>query len=185
MRIQTQNQLMTRLYQLLIPVLLLGNGALGQVDSSKFILYNDTARFNTIEDVLALPHFQDKLVYVDLWGTRCGPCIQEFPNMAALKQRYHDKPVVFLYLKSPYGFDDSKEWKEMIYRYNLEGIHVAMSIRFYSDNFWQRYKEKYTEERSYGIPTYMIIDRKGKIIDFDAPRPGKGQKLFEVLDAAL
>jgi thiol-disulfide isomerase/thioredoxin len=156
-----------------------------QVDSAKYVLIEDTSAIHTIEDALKLPYFKGKVVYVDVWGTRCGPCIEEFKNMQALKARYRDKQVIFLYLKSPYGFDDSKEWKQMIYQYRLEGIHIAMSQRFYSDNFWQRYKEKYTEERSYGIPTYLIIDRKGAIVDYDAPRPHNSDALHGLIDKAL
>ena len=149
------------------------------------IIYDDTTRFNSIEDVLKLPAVKDKVVYVDIWGTRCIPCIEEFPSLSNLKNRYKNKPVVFVYLKSPYGFDDSKEWKEMISKYNVEGIHISMSIKFYSGNFWEKYKNKYTEERSYGIPTYLIINKKGKIVDFDAPRPSKTEKLFPLLDKEI
>ena len=60
-----------------------------------------------------------------------------------------------------------------------------MSIKFYSGNFWEKYKNKYTEERSYGIPTYLIINKKGKIVDFDAPRPSKTEKLFPLLDKEI
>ena len=45
------------------------------------IIYDDTTRFNSIEDVLKLPAVKDKVVYVDIWGTRCIPCIEEFPSL--------------------------------------------------------------------------------------------------------
>ncbi len=162
------------------------NNALGQdADTTYNILYEDTTQFDSIEDVLKLPFFRDRVVYVDIWGTRCIPCIQEFPFYPELKKKYKTEKVLFLYLKSPYGFDDSKEWKELINKHNVEGIHISMSIKFYSHNFWEKYKDKYTEERSYGIPTYLIINKKGEIVNFDAPRPSKKDELIPLLDREL
>lgn len=157
-----------------------------QAQSSKdFILYEDTTRFSSLEQILALPEFKDKVVYIDMWGTRCGPCIQEFSYAPELKAAFAGKPVVFLYLKSPYNFDDSKEWKEMIKKYNLKGIHVAMSISFYMDGFWDKYKKHYSERRMYTIPTYLVADRSGAIINFDAPRPSDKSKLYKLLERKI
>lgn len=156
-----------------------------QVNASKIVLYGDTTRFNTIEDVLKLPYFKGKVVYVDIWGTKCGPCIKEFPNLPEIKEKYKDKAVAFLYLKSPYDFDDSKEWEEMVNRLNLEGVNVSMSIKFYSNNFWERYKDKYAGQRSYSIPTYLIINKKGVIVNFDAPRPSEKGKLYKLIDKEI
>jgi thiol-disulfide isomerase/thioredoxin len=156
-----------------------------QKDQQIISLYEDTTQFSTIEEVLKLPELKDKVVYIDIWGTRCAPCITEFKNLGALKERYKNKPVAFLYLKSPYNFDDSQDWKKMIQQYKLEGTNVAMSITFYSNNFWNKYKDKYTEERSFGIPTYLIINKKGEVVNFDAPRPGEKEELFPLLDKEL
>lgn len=153
-----------------------------KTDSANIILVKDTGQFSSLEEILRLPYFKNKIVYVDLWGTRCGPCINEFPHMGSLKEKYKEQPLIFLYLKSPYGFDDSKEWKEMVYKYNLTGIHVPMSVQFYSNNFWNKYAGHYPEQRLFGIPTYLIIDKSGRIIDFDAPRPSETKALYKLLD---
>ena len=139
-----------------------------------------------MEAVLNIPAFKGKVVYIDLWGTRCGPCLDEFKYLKGLKERYKNKPVSFLYLKSPYDFDDSKEWKEMVNRYNLEGTNVSMSINFYVNGFWERFKKNYAEKnRLYGIPTYLIVNKKGQIINFDAPRPSKPGILYKLIDKEL
>ena len=150
--------------------------------SETILLYEDTLQFKTMESILALPALKDKVVFLDLWGTRCGPCIAEFPGLPALKEKYKDQPVVFVYLKSPYGFDDSKEWKAMVEKNKIEGIHIALSIEFYMDAFWERYKKKYPERRMYTIPTYLIADKKGTIVNFFAPRPSDKEKLYRQLD---
>jgi len=155
------------------------------IDSSKILLLEDTSEFSSLEDVLRLPQFKNKLVFVDLWGTRCAPCINEFAHLDELKKRYKGKPVAFLYLKAPYGFDDHKEWKDMARKYRLEGVNVAMSIRFYNDNFWKKYADRYPGERLFGIPTYLIINKNGEIINYDAPRPSRKDSLYQIIDKEI
>lgn len=150
--------------------------------SESILLYEDTLQFKSMEDILALPVFKDKVVFIDLWGTRCGPCIREFPELPALKERYKDQPIAFLYLKAPYGFDDSKDWKAMVEKNRIEGIHIALSIDFYMEAFWHRYRNKYSKKRKYTIPAYLIADRNGRIVEYDAPRPSDKEKLYQLLD---
>lgn len=166
----------------IIIIIFIGVKANCQNNISKKILYGDTSKFNSIESVLNIPELKGKVVYIDLWGTRCGPCIEEFKNIKSLKEHYKNKSVAFLYLKSPYDFDDSKEWQEMVNRFNLDGVNVSMSINLYVNGFWERFKTKYPENRLYGIPTYLIVNKKGQIINFDAPRRFlKKEKMFHLL----
>lgn len=156
-----------------------------EIKYSDYIIIEDTNRFQNLEQVLKEPYFNGKVVYIDLWGTRCAPCIEEFKHSVALKEKYSGKDLVFLYLKAPYSFDDSKEWNSMIYKHHLSGMNVSMSIDFYTDQFWNKYSKFYSEERLFGIPTYMIVNKQGKIVDYDAPRPSSGVVLFEKLDKEL
>ena len=50
-----------------------------QLDTNKdCIICDSTQVFKTIEDVLALNRFKNKVVYLDFWGTGCSPCLKEF-----------------------------------------------------------------------------------------------------------
>jgi thiol-disulfide isomerase/thioredoxin len=35
-----------------------------------------------------------KVVLVDFWLTTCGPCVAAMPDLASIKQRYHDRGLV-------------------------------------------------------------------------------------------
>lgn len=153
--------------------------------ASKITLYSDTTQFNTIEDVLKIPSLQGKVIYIDMWGTRCGPCLEEFAHLVPLKNRYKGKSIAFVYLKAPYGFDDSKDWKELIEKHHLDGINISMSIQFYTQNFWMRYTDIYSKDRLFTIPTYLIANKDGKIVNYDAPRPSDGEKLYTLIDKEL
>lgn len=169
----------------LICVLISASQGACQPSAQETQLYSDTSQFKSIEAVLNLPALKGKVVFIDLWGTRCGPCLEEFRHAKMLKERYTGKPVAFLYLKSPYNFDDTKEWKEMVERYDLAGINISMSINFYVRGFWERFRQKYPGNRMYGIPTYLIVNRQGKIVNFDAPRPSSLEVLFRAIDHEL
>jgi len=176
---------MKKIYLLFIFSLSVFLKSFSQEANPKIIFYEDTTKFSSLEEVLNLPELKNKVVYFDLWGTRCIPCLEEFKHMKSLKEHYKNKAVAFVYLKSPYGFDDSKEWKELVNKNNLEGLHISMYINFYTHNFWIKYQEKYTEERQYAIPTYLIANRKGVIVNFDASRPSKPEKLIKEIDKEL
>jgi hypothetical protein len=51
--------------------------------------------------------------------------------------------------------------------------------------FFEKYRDKYSEERRFGIPTYLLVDKTGHIRDFDAPRPSKGLPLYEAIQKLI
>src|SRR4051812_37150330 len=68
--------------------------------------------FNTI---LHLPQFKDKVLFIDVWGVHCVPCLEEFVFNEALRDRFNNKPVAYVYLSIDYGHPDDKElWAKMI-----------------------------------------------------------------------
>lgn len=158
-------------------------------DKGNYVLIGDsTNAYPTINSILKLDYFDNKVVYIDIWGTRCGPCLREFKHLKPLKKRFNKDSIVFLYLSSPYSerWDDNnaERWKELIYKHKLTGVNILMSAECYV-GFFKRYKDKYENKEMYAIPTYLLVDRNGKIVDFKAPRPSERVKLFREIELLL
>lgn len=121
-----------------------------------------------------------KLIYLDIWGSWCGPCRVEMRYAKELKERFKNKDIVFLYL----AFDEDKnekDWREAIYFYNLEGEHYRVTEQI--KNYWKRIKELGGESDSY--PTYLIIDSTGKVVNVNAKRPSDMEELYNELNRYL
>lgn len=112
---------------------------------------------------ITLKEFKGKVVYIDFWASWCGPCRKQFPFAKKLKHsltKSQKKDIVFLYI----SIDNTEQiWKSAIEKLGIEGYHVL------STGGWNSRAVKYFGINS--IPRYMIVDKKGKIVDIDAKRP--------------
>jgi len=104
--------------------------------------------------------FPDKVMYIDFWAPWCGPCLAEMPHSKELQEEMKGKDVVFIFLSNRCS---EKSWKATIAQKQLFGEHFLLSDKEYS-----MLAAKFNIG---GIPRYMIIDKKGMIINDNAPRP--------------
>jgi len=52
-------------------------------------------------------------------------------------------------------------------------------------DLFNNHDDSYSEDRKFGIPTYLLVDKKNNIVDFDAPRPSENEVLTHSIDLLL
>lgn len=109
---------------------------------------------------VSLSDFKGKVVLIDVWATWCGPCKQEIPHLKKLEEEMKGTDVVFLGVSVDEARNKQK-WLDFIEKEKLGGIQVFASG-------WSKITKDY---RINGIPRFIVIDRKGNVVSFDAPRP--------------
>jgi len=128
----------------------------------------------------ALKHLRGKVVYLDIWGTWCGPCRMELAYTPELKQRFAGQDVAFLYLDMDEEEKDGK-WREFIKVNGMSGWHLRKN-KTAIETFW---KELLPAGASIGYPTYFIFDKNGKLAVANALRPSDGEALYEQIEGVL
>lgn len=120
----------------------------------------------------SLKDFKGKYVYIDVWATWCGPCIGEIPSLKKIEKKYHNKNIAFVSISIDKQKDKDK-WKKMVADKELVGTQL------FADKDW---KSKFVEDYQIkGIPRFILLDKEGKIIDANAPRPSS-KKIEEIFN---
>ncbi|MDT3404124.1 TlpA family protein disulfide reductase [Mucilaginibacter terrae] len=130
-------------------------------------------KINSIYEIVN--QYKGKVVYLDVWGTWCGPCRDELRFVPELKKQFEGKDVVFVYLDMD---DDIKEahWREFIKVNNMTGIHLRKSNADIQ-KFWDELQPDKNKQGSY--PTYFIFDKSGKPVINNIKRPSDKMLLYQ------
>nr|WP_319569602.1 TlpA disulfide reductase family protein [uncultured Draconibacterium sp.] len=97
---------------------------------------------------------EGKVIYIDFWATWCGPCRAEMPNSKKLKEKLAGEDIEFVYICID---SDEKQWKLALSQMQLDGQHYYCN-KEQSRNIWKAFEIN-------GIPHYMLINKKGHIIE--------------------
>jgi len=123
---------------------------------------------NNIGDTVDLKDFKGKVVYIDLWASWCAPCRKETPHLNRLFQKFKDNNKIVI--ASIAVRDGYEEWKKAIQEDKPEWIQLIDE----NDTVWKSYVAN-------TIPKFILIDKKGNIVQFDAPSPSSGEKIEQLL----
>ncbi|WP_291529694.1 TlpA family protein disulfide reductase [Bacteroides sp. UBA939] len=121
--------------------------------------------------------YKGKVIYVDVWGTWCGPCKKEMQLVAPIKDEMKEKDVIFMYFAN---YSPEKTWKNCIKEFRLTGPNI---VHYNLPAQQQQMLEQKFSIRSF--PTYMLIDKEGNITDMKAPSPSRKAELISRVDELL
>lgn len=149
------------------------------VDTS--LLPNDSLEGLTdgraILDRLLAP-YRGSVVYVDVWGSWCGPCKHDMRYWApAIKKRFQGQPVVFLYLANRTSI---ASWRSIIQEYGCCGPQVV--------HYNLPAAQQDAVERVLGVagyPHYSLVGPDGRLEAANAPRPYEVEKLTNAIQKLI
>lgn len=121
--------------------------------------------------------FRGYVIYVDVWGTWCGPCRGQMEHVPALKKTLEGKPVVYLYFcnNSP---EDA--WRTFILQKHL---NTDNAVHYNLPREQESAIERYLEVS--GFPTYRLVDTNGQLMPGAAPWPSNISSVVAAIEQLL
>lgn len=121
----------------------------------------------TFNDIIA--KYEGKVIYLDFWASWCGPCKKEMPYSHKLQETFYGQDVVFVYFSSD---KNATAWISTVENLELTGEHYLSSLAVKQD-YGTRFNVRF-------IPRYVLIDKKGKVVDENAKRPSDPQTVNDI-----
>lgn len=115
------------------------------------------SRWFTSKGETESPDLKDKVVLIEFWGTRCGPCIAQLPEVRTAARYYADAPLVLIGIHDSYASvsDLQKFAKKENINYQLAIDQPSTEKGWFGQtmhNFGVR-----------GIPHAAVIDQQGNL----------------------
>ncbi len=113
--------------------------------------------------------YKGKVIYLDFWASWCRPCKSEMPHSLRMQEYFKDKDVVFLYLSSD---RDPNAWKKGVAQLQLTGENYLVNGKV-----WNEYNNLFDVKY---IPRYVLIDKKGNVVNDQAKRPSSPESITDI-----
>lgn len=106
-----------------------------------------------------LSSLKGKVIYIDIWATWCGPCLEEMPHLEALRKKFtQNKDIEFISLSIE---DDKQKWMNYISKYHLPGTQMIID------------RSLLTDYNVISIPRVIILNRDFTIAAMFGGLPSK------------
>lgn len=113
--------------------------------------------------------YKGKVIYLDFWASWCRPCKNEMPHSLRMQKHFEGKDVVFVYMSSD---RDAKAWKNSVTQLMITGENYLVNAKV-----WQEYNGLFNVTY---IPRYILIDKKGMVVDVNAKRPSNPEIVSDI-----
>ena len=107
--------------------------------------------------------YKGKVVFLDLWSLNCGPCRANMPYSHQLKEELKGLPIEFVYIAQD---PPAKDVWEKIFKVTMTDQNQYRMV----DYKWGSSRMLKLLEINF-VPCYMIFDKEGKLVDYNAQQP--------------
>lgn len=134
----------------------------------------------------AIASHKGKIVVVDLWGTWCGSCMENFPHTVAMVGKYRKQPVqiMSLAIDAP-GFDETTDEGICGRIHEFLKQQKAAMVNLVSQEALTEGLAASGEVYNFSsLPVFKIYDQSGKLVD-SFPRPGQDSFTHKDVETAV
>jgi len=118
--------------------------------------------------------YRGKVVLIEFWGTTCGPCMVQFPKIEKLYDKFHSRGFEVLGIALDNEADLAAFLKKRPFPWATLRPSSKVSELYWDDPLALKYAVS-------GIPTGILLDRTGKVVDLDAT----GERLAKWLEELI
>ena len=127
---------------------------------------------NRYDQIYKLEDFKGKVVVLDLWSGWCDLCRVENTALRKLYRKYKNpKKIAFIGIGV---LDDFDEWENVVKKDRPVGIQL-----------FDKDKAVYGSYIDEHIPRFVVIDKKGNVANFNAPKPSSGDELERLIKSEI
>ena len=149
-----------------------GEEFIHQFQSKRYCIEGADLPAVTLEDPdgkqYKLSDFKGKPLYIDLWASWCVPCCKEIPHLQKLERQVANKQLEFISISID---ENKKDWKARMQQLHMEGRQYIVVGNELANML-----------NISSIPHFLIYNKAGKLIQYEAPRPSAGKPLQEMLE---
>lgn len=134
----------------------------------KQVLFDSLNNSITLSEILK--ENKGRMIYIDFWASWCAPCRREMTLYKELNHIFdkNDVNVIFISID-----EDKSAWKTSIRKTQTQD---------YKHYLLPSNSALHKLTNLIEIPRYIIIDKNGKIVDNNAPKPSEKKLLFKQIE---
>lgn len=121
-----------------------------------------------------LSAMKGKVIYIDLWASWCGSCKAETPHLKKIYDQLKNNDKIQIISIAAFDAKNRARRYDIIKKDQMNWLQLEDT----DDSFAKSYQASF-------IPRFIIIDKKGNIVDSDAVRPSNPEKLMAILNREI